>query len=153
MGKKKPLIKKKDGQIKHAKRRFLERHGRPLDNCEYKELILLIKSGKTRFTCKLSNRVSMKELYYKGELIHLIFDHNRNTIVSFIKYSDSKIKKLKDKEFNRRKEKIERFCNRKSGKMIVYEKQPKKFDVLDTEFVQEMERETCVQFIQKEEIS
>ena len=73
---------KKKTQFKHAKRRFLERHGFYLNSFVEREMIKQIQSEKAKFIEMTSNRKTTWEVEYEGEVFRIVYDKQRKSIVT-----------------------------------------------------------------------
>lgn len=82
----KKLIRKSKGkrknQIKHARRRFKQRFDISLNDNQYIQLINIIKKGKAIFVRRQSNRVTIWDLQFEGELIRVVYDKKTTAIVT-----------------------------------------------------------------------
>ena len=82
----KKLIRKSKGkrknQIKHARRRFLTRFDISLNSNQYNQLVNKVKKGKGIFVRKQSNRVSIWDLEFEGQLIRVVYDKRTAAIVT-----------------------------------------------------------------------
>ncbi len=77
-------ISKAKCQIKHCKRRALERYGVMLSRRQIADLVSQIQTGKAKFIERQSHRVS-KFLVHLGERdISCIYDNKRKTLVTFL---------------------------------------------------------------------
>lgn len=82
----KRLIRKSKGkrknQIKHARRRFKQRFDISLNDNQYMQLINRIKNGKGEFVKRQSNRITIWDLEFEGELIRVVYDKKTTAIVT-----------------------------------------------------------------------
>lgn len=74
---------------RHAIKRAKERYELSLSSADIKDISSLIKSDdrdktKIKFLCKQSNRISHWKVFYKEQWILVVYDKNRNTVVSFL---------------------------------------------------------------------
>lgn len=75
---------KKNGQIKHAKMRALERYGLDLSDDEYYQIRNLITGNKSKPLHRQSNRVALHEVEWNNTKMIVVYDSKRKTIVSFL---------------------------------------------------------------------
>lgn len=75
---------KSKSQKVHTLRRCFQRYGFRLSKKGYADIVRQIQSGEARFVEKQSNRVSIFEVYCKGEKIMVVYDCTRKTIASFL---------------------------------------------------------------------
>ncbi len=87
-------LTKREAQIIHAKKRFLQRHGRNLDDTEYKILVNLIKNNKSKCIRKVSNDYFIHEIQYQKETLYVVYNKSRHTIVTFLLYSELEVKEI-----------------------------------------------------------
>ena len=82
----KRLIRKSKGkrknQIKHARRRFKQRFDISLNDNQYMQLINRIKNGKGEFVKRQSNRITIWDLEFEGELVRVVYDKKTTAIVT-----------------------------------------------------------------------
>ena len=101
----KKLIRKSKGkrknQIKHARRRFEARFDISLNSNQYTQLVNRIKKGKAEFVRRQSNRVTLWDIEFEGNLIRVVYDKKTSAIVTAL-YPD----RLTLAEFEERKKNI-----------------------------------------------
>ena len=75
----------------HAKRRMLERFGVIINRKDLREIALLIRNNKARFSCRKSHRITrwVIENFYKLPPMVVVYDSKRNQIVTAIPYAGS----------------------------------------------------------------
>lgn len=71
-------------QIKHAKRRAVQRFDISLSQDDIQEMIREIQNSQARFVLKQSHRVSLFEVTAKGKQLIAVYDRQRKTIVTFL---------------------------------------------------------------------
>lgn len=77
-------MRKAKAQVKHARRRFLERFGLRISDNGLREMVLQIQSARAEFVRKESNRVSLWKVRYCGELFDVVYDKQRKNIVTVL---------------------------------------------------------------------
>lgn len=89
----KKLIRKSKGkrknQIKHARRRFKARFDISLNDNQYKQIVNRIKKGRADFVRRQSNRVTIWDLDFEGQLIRVVYDKKTSAVVTAL-YPDGK---------------------------------------------------------------
>lgn len=73
---------KAEQQIRHCSRRFCERFGIYLDNNTQHKIIQQIQKGKAKFVERQSLRITVFEIEIEGELVKIVYDKIRKTIVT-----------------------------------------------------------------------
>ena len=73
---------KQESQRIHAKRRFLERYGLDFNRHVRREFERLIRCYQTHLIIQQSNRVSIHDVIYNGDVYRVVYDRNRHTIVT-----------------------------------------------------------------------
>lgn len=68
----------------HSEKRAMERFGIKLDREARFAIHGMIHEGQTRLIQKRSLRRSIHELTYEGKLIHVVYDHKRHSLVTFL---------------------------------------------------------------------
>jgi len=68
----------------HCKQRFLERYGIEFNRHMRSEFEKLIQTNQTHLIKKQSNRVSIHDVIYEGEVYRVVYDKNRKTIVTVL---------------------------------------------------------------------
>ena len=82
--------KKKKGKTKleaeraHCKRRFMERYAIDFNRHMRREFERLIQYCQTHLVRKQSNRVSIHDVIYEGEVYRVVYDKSRKTIVTVL---------------------------------------------------------------------
>lgn len=71
-------------QAQHAVRRAKERFDIDLTHEKRLQINGMIHEGQTRQVQRRSLRVSIHELIFEGKLIHVVYDHKRHTLVTFL---------------------------------------------------------------------
>ena len=72
-------------QRKHAKQRFIERHGFYLTDEDLNFLRGCIKRNRGAiFVSRTSNRVSIWDVDFKGRTVRVVYDKNRGNIVTVL---------------------------------------------------------------------
>jgi hypothetical protein len=71
-------------QIKHARRRALQRYGLCVSEAQIDQIVQMIKQQKARFVAKQSCRVSIWEIDWEGKKAKVVYDRSRETIASFL---------------------------------------------------------------------
>ncbi len=74
--------KKKKNQIRHARRRFKTRFDISLNANQYIQLVNRIKKGKGIFVRRQSNRVTIWDIDFEGQLIRVVYDKKTSAIVT-----------------------------------------------------------------------
>ncbi len=77
-------MSKKSCQRIHAKRRLEERFGLTINRHQLRDLVLQIQSGKAEHLETQSNRISIKAVTVNGQKIAVVYDRNRQNIVTFL---------------------------------------------------------------------
>lgn len=75
---------KKINQKYHAKYRAKERYGLTINKEKYQKLVEKIRSGKSISSEKQSNRITIHTLMFEDELVRVVYDKNRKTVVTFL---------------------------------------------------------------------
>lgn len=75
---------KKNGQIKHATQRALERYGIELTQHKRETMIKMIQTGKAKIVRKQSHRVSIFSLIFEEKEVIVVYDKERKNIASFL---------------------------------------------------------------------
>jgi len=82
----KKLIRKSKGkkrnQIKHARRRFLNRFDIDINDNQYIQLVNKIQKGRAELVRRQSNRVSIWDLEFEGQMIRVVYDKKTKAIVT-----------------------------------------------------------------------
>ena len=71
-------------QIRHAKLRAAERYNINLSDSQYQHLCNIIRKNGSKIVYKQSNRVTIHQLEWDGKKMIVVYDKQRNTIVSFL---------------------------------------------------------------------
>ena len=85
MGLKKLIRKskgKKKNQIKHARKRFLNRFDIDLNDNQYIQLVNKIQKGRGELVRRQSNRVSIWDIEFEGQMIRVVYDKKTKAIVT-----------------------------------------------------------------------
>jgi len=69
----------------HCKRRALERFGLSLNHKDMAEMAKMIQSGKAEFIRKRTNRVTLWKITYRDNLMTVVYDNKRHSVVSVFK--------------------------------------------------------------------
>lgn len=78
----KKMSDKGDAQRDHCKRRFRERYGIDFNRHLRREFVKLIQTHQCHFVEKQSNRVSVWDLIYEGDVFRVVYDKQRKNIVT-----------------------------------------------------------------------
>lgn len=73
---------KGDAQRDHCKRRFRERYGIDFNRHVRREFVKLIQHNQCHFIEKQSNRVSVWDVIYGGQVFRVVYDKERKNIVT-----------------------------------------------------------------------
>lgn len=84
MGKDRRDSRKLANQLHHSEQRARERFGISLDRDARFAIHAMIHEGRTRLVQRRSLRISIHELTYEGKLVHVVYDHKRHTLVTFL---------------------------------------------------------------------
>jgi len=76
---------KRKNELDHAKRRAYERFGLILNHASMKEIVRMIKEGKSTAVKKESNRVVLHILEYQGKKIKVAYDKNRGCLITVLR--------------------------------------------------------------------
>jgi len=66
----------------HAKRRLSERYGIAVDRVGLAEIVILIQAGKSRFVERQSNRVTVWDVPFRGQVVRVVYDTMRHAVVT-----------------------------------------------------------------------
>lgn len=75
---------KKAGQKRHARKRALQRHEINLSQEDFAKIKTLVNSGKSELLERQSHRISIRKITLNNEDYVIIYDHNRQTVVTFL---------------------------------------------------------------------
>ena len=75
---------KKQLQSYHAMKRAMQRFGKRYNRFIRREMVDMIHRGEATLIKKQSNRVSKWRLTYDGQVVDVIYDRNRQNIVTFL---------------------------------------------------------------------
>lgn len=78
------MTSKKKCQMKHLRKRWLERVGASMSNKLHDQLVLLIKQGRSKIVRKTSNRVSVHKVEVDGTEHTVAYDKLRKQIVTVL---------------------------------------------------------------------
>lgn len=81
-------VNKTKSQRLHAKRRALERYGISLNRKRYREIVADIQAGRGEFIERRSHRISVWKVKIAGELVRVVYDKIRKTIVTVLPRED-----------------------------------------------------------------
>ena len=92
------MSKNKNGKITaeriHAKKRFLERYGLVFSKEVRLKFERLIRCHQSCIVEKQSNRISVHDVIYNGEVYRVVYDKNRKTIVTALPPEKQVVKSL-----------------------------------------------------------
>lgn len=71
-------------QEKHARSRALERYALDLSGEDLLDMVAQIQDGRGTFIMRQSHRVSLFAVTVRGELVPVVYDRNRKTIVTVL---------------------------------------------------------------------
>lgn len=98
----KRLIRKSKGkrknQIKHARRRFDQRFDISLNDNQYLQLVNRVKKGNGTFVRKQSNRVSIWDIEFEGNLIRVVYDKKTSAIVTALYPDKQTLEKFEERK-------------------------------------------------------
>ncbi len=80
---------KSDAQRDHAKRRFKERYGFDFNRNIRREFVGLIQHNQCHLIEKQSNRTSVWDVIYEGNVFRVVYDKQRKNIVTVFPESQS----------------------------------------------------------------
>lgn len=125
-------------QMFHARKRVKQRYGIRLSEEEHKEIIKIIKQGKSPGVKTLyiqSLTRSVKQVLYKGETLFLVYDNSRSSIRTFL------TENMLDLEAARQYEQEKQRNRKKSNNnLVVFKKENQIDDKTSSEFVVEMKK-------------
>lgn len=75
-------MNKRRSQVKHAKKRFIERHDIFLSDKELEAIGKLIRNGKSVFVRRDSLRVTVHQVVVEGKSVIVVYDKVRRTIIT-----------------------------------------------------------------------
>ena len=78
------MPKKRDTQVKHARRRFWERYGMRVQESDLNYMKNLIKTGKSTPVETQSLRVSVHDLEFREEMCRVVYDKMREVVVTVL---------------------------------------------------------------------
>lgn len=73
---------KKKCQIRHSKKRSIERYGVELSNKDLEQIVSIIQKGGGRFLMRDSNRVTIWAVPYLNREFKVAYDKERKTIAT-----------------------------------------------------------------------
>jgi hypothetical protein len=78
------MSSKKKAQKIHAKRRVMERYNLSLKNKDLYSIGQKIIKGESCFKRKINNRLKVHEVEYGGQILKVVYDSIRHTVVTFL---------------------------------------------------------------------
>ena len=75
---------KRYSQMKHAKRRFLERYGMRVHESDLNHIKNLITSGQSKCVETQTIRVSLHDIEFRGETCRVAYDKQRQVVVTVL---------------------------------------------------------------------
>ena len=80
------------GQRVHAKKRLYERYGFEVNRQEYKEICEKVRSNDGWFLKRLTGRLSLWLVCFKGEYLFTVYDKHRKQITTFLTLEMGQVK-------------------------------------------------------------
>lgn len=77
-------MNKKRSQMRHLKRRWLQRTGDTIDSKLHAKIVRMIREGKTRIYYKQSNRISIHYVDIDGTEKRVVYDKQRKQCVTIL---------------------------------------------------------------------
>jgi len=96
--KKRKQTTKLEAERLHAKQRFLERYGINFNRHMRRDFEILIKTKQTHLIKKQSNRTSIHDVIYGGEVYRVVWDKKRQTVITVLpdEKSMKRVQELKE---------------------------------------------------------